>query len=83
MPSTKEVDVAAIIKVLHANVAGACPDRATGPRLPARAPSLPGRSDRALDAIITPEARDPALLASDAGPVLGKSQRSQDLLPLR
>jgi 5'-methylthioadenosine phosphorylase len=73
-----EVDVAAIIKVLHANV-----DKAHGliERLardfPREHPPCPIGSDRALDvAIITPrEARDPALLAkldAVAGRVLQK-----------
>ena len=62
-----EVDVAAIIKVLHANV-----DKAQrlierlARDFPREHPPCPIGSDRALDvAIITPrEARDPALLAS-------------------
>jgi 5'-methylthioadenosine phosphorylase len=73
-----EVDVAAVIKVLHANV-----DKAHGliERLardfPREHPPCPIGSDRALDvAIITPrEARDPALLAkldAVAGRVLQK-----------
>jgi 5'-methylthioadenosine phosphorylase len=73
-----EVDVAAIIKVLHANV-----DKAHGlieqlaRDFPREHPPCPIGSDRALDvAIITPhEARDPALLAkldAVAGRVLRK-----------
>ena len=73
-----EVDVAAIIKVLHANV-----DKAHGlieqlaRDFPREHPPCPIGSDRALDvAIITPRAaRDPALLAkldAVAGRVLRK-----------
>ena len=72
-----EVDVAAVIKVLHANV-----DKAhrlierLAREFPRQHPACPIGSDRALDvAIITPpDARDPALLAkldAVAGRVLG------------
>jgi 5'-methylthioadenosine phosphorylase len=74
-----EVDVAAVIKVLHANV-----DKAhrlierLAREFPRRHPTCPIGSDRALDvAIITPpDARDPALLAkldAVAGRVLRKA----------
>jgi 5'-methylthioadenosine phosphorylase len=73
-----EVDVAAVIKVLHANV-----DKAhrlierIARDFPRQHPACPIGSDRALDvAIITPpDARDPALLKkldAVAGRVLGK-----------
>jgi 5'-methylthioadenosine phosphorylase len=74
-----EVDVAAVIKVLHANV-----DKAhrlierLAREFPRQHPTCPIGSDRALDvAIITPpDARDPALLAkldAVAGRVLRKA----------
>jgi 5'-methylthioadenosine phosphorylase len=74
-----EVDVAAVIKVLHANV-----DKAhrlierLAREFPRQHPACPIGSDRALDvAIITPpDARDPALLAkldAVAGRVLRKA----------
>ena len=72
-----EVDVAAVIKVLHANV-----DKAhrlierLAREFPRQHPACPNGSDRALDvAIITPpDARDAALMAkldAVAGRVLG------------
>jgi 5'-methylthioadenosine phosphorylase len=74
-----EVDVAAVIKVLHANVdkAHRLIDRLAR-EFPRQHPTCPIGSDRALDvAIITPpDARDPALLAkldAVAGRVLRKA----------